>query len=145
MSDLHVLFQVDGADYVLPASDVVHMESFGGATRVPGTAPWVAGLVQIRGRVVPVVDLRARFGLPPIERGLDARVVVVQRGERLVGLLVDAAREVVPVDRDELRDPPEVLARTSHGFVRAVGPAGKRLVMSIDVDAVLGEERLHGD
>ena len=70
------------------------MESFAGATPVPGAPPYVAGLVQVRGRVVPVVDLRARFGLPAAEPTLDTRIVVAQHGERTVGLLVDSAREV---------------------------------------------------
>lgn len=64
MSVLHVVFKVDGAEYVLPAADVLQMESFTGATPVPGAAPHVAGLVQVRGRVIPVVDARLRFGLP---------------------------------------------------------------------------------
>ena len=83
---LHVVFRVGDADYAVPASDVVQMESFTGATRVPGTAPHVAGLIQIRGRVVPVVDVRVRFGLPPAERTLDSRVVVVRDGAREVAL-----------------------------------------------------------
>ena len=63
--------------------------------RCPGAAAVRRGLVQVRGRVVPVVDLRARFGLPAIAPTLDSRVVVVQSGERTVGLLVDSAREVL--------------------------------------------------
>ena len=93
MSVLHVVFKVDGAEYALPAADVLQMESFTGATPVPGAPSHVAGLVQVRGRVIPVVDARARFGLPPVERTLDSRVVVGQLGDRTVGLLVDSARE----------------------------------------------------
>ena len=73
---LHVLFKVADAEYAIAASDVLHLESYAGATRVPSTAVHVVGLVQIRGRVVPVVDLRSRFGLPPADRTIDSRVVV---------------------------------------------------------------------
>ncbi len=79
MNALHVLFKVAAVDYAMPAADVLQMESFTSATRVPGTPSYVAGLVQIRGRVVPVVDLRARFELPPVTPSLDTRVVVVQQ------------------------------------------------------------------
>lgn len=144
MSVLHVLFKVGDADYVLPASDVVQMESFSGATRVPGTAPFVAGLVQVRGRVVPVVDLRARFGLPAQAPTLDTRVVIVQDDERTVGLLVDSAREVLQLAPDALQPPPAVLANDGHGFVKAVAQAGERLVMLIDFAKVIGEEPIHG-
>jgi len=144
VSALHVLFKVAGSEYVLPAADVLQMESFAGATPVPGTPPYVAGLVQIRGRVVPVVDLRARFGLPSAEQGLDTRIVVVQRGERAVGLLVDIAREVVSIAPETFKPPPEIVAEQAAGFVKAVAQVGGRLVMLIDCDRVIGEGKLHG-
>jgi purine-binding chemotaxis protein CheW len=141
---LHVLFRVGDSDYVLPASDVLQMESFRGATAVPGAASYVAGLVQVRGRVVPVVDLRARFGLPPVEPTLDTRVVVVQREERTIGLLVDSAREVLQIEPDALKAPPEVLRHDGQSFIKAVAKAGERLVMLIDFAKVIGEERDYG-
>ncbi|KYF54465.1 chemotaxis protein CheW [Sorangium cellulosum] len=144
MSDLHVVLRVADTEYAISAAEVLHMESFVGATRVPGTRPYVGGLIQIRGRVVPVVDLRARFGLPTIEPTLDSRVIVVQSGGRTVGLLVDSAREVVNIAADDFRPPPEVMAEESAGFVRAVAKLGKRLVMLVDVGRVIGEEQDHG-
>jgi purine-binding chemotaxis protein CheW len=144
MSALHVLFKVDQADYAVAARDVLHMESFSGATRVPGTPAYVAGLMQIRQRVVPVVDLRARFGLPPQPHTLDSRVVVVQSGTRAVGLLVDSAREVLAIDEESFRPPPEVVSEQAEGFVTRVAQAGSRLVMLIDFEKIIGQETLHG-
>ena len=144
MSELHVVFKVGDAEYVLPADEVLQMESYSGATRVPGTPGYVAGLMQVRGRVVPLVDLRARFGLPAIEPTLDTRVVVVQRGERTVGLLVDSAREVLKLRPEDLKPPPEVVVDQGGGFIKSVAQAGKRLVMLIDFSKVVGKEQLHG-
>ncbi|WP_438010014.1 chemotaxis protein CheW [Sorangium sp. So ce321] len=141
---LHVVLKVADTEYVISAAEVLHMESFTGATRVPGTRPYVSGLIQIRGRVVPVIDLRARFGLPTIEPTLDSRVIVVQSGGRTVGLLVDSAREVVNIAAEELRPPPEVMAEESAGFVRSVAKLGKRFVMLVDVGRIIGEEQDHG-
>jgi purine-binding chemotaxis protein CheW len=140
---LHVLFNVAGSDYVVSAADVLHMESFAGATRVPGTATHVAGLVQIRQRVVPVVDLRVRFGLPALEPTIDSRVVVVQSAQRAIGLLVDSAREVVELADDAFAPPPEVITQQARGFVTSVAQAGPRLLMLIDLQKVIGEEVLH--
>lgn len=145
MSTLHVVFKVAGAEYVIPASEVVQMESFSGATPVPGAPVHVAGLVQVRGRVVPVVDARARFGMPPAERTLDSRVVVGQVGTRTVGLLVDSAREVVKLTPEQLQPPPPLVAEQAKGFVKAVAQVGPRLVMLIDFPRVIGEEKVHGD
>jgi len=145
MSVLHVLFKVGDVDYALSASDVLHMESFTGATRVPGTQPHVAGLVQIRSRVIPVVDLRARFGLPAQEPSLDSRVMVVQCGPRVVGLLADSAREVLHMDSNAFRPTPELITEQAAGYVTSVAQVGERLIMLMDSRKVIGEEVLHGD
>lgn len=150
MTELYVLFGVGEAAYVVLAADVVQMESYEGATPVPGAAPYMAGLVQIRGQVIPVIDLRARFGLPAIERALGTRVVVVRREPRLVGLLVDSAREVVRIDPASFAPPPPVVQAQSQGFVDAIATVHKRLVMRLDLDEVLGRgnderEVRHGD
>jgi purine-binding chemotaxis protein CheW len=140
MSTLHVVFKVAGTEYALPASDVLQMDSYSGATRVPGSRPYVAGIVQIRGAVVPVVDLRMRFGLPPIERTLDSRVVVGRHGDRPVGLIVDSAREVLKLEAEQLQAPPEMVLREARGLVKAVAQLGSRLVMLLDFSKVIGEE-----
>ncbi|MFT3776033.1 MAG: chemotaxis protein CheW [Minicystis sp.] len=149
MSDLHVIFKVEDTEYVLPAADVLQMESFSQATRVPGTAPWVAGLIQIRGRVVPVVDLRARFGMPGVTPTMDTRVVIVQRGGRTVGLLVDSAREVVDIPKEAWRAPPDLVGQDGTSFVRSVAQVKRsgesRLVLLVDFERVIGEERIHGE
>ncbi len=149
MSVLHVLFRVGETDYVLPASDVIQMESFSGATAVPGCAAHVAGLVQIRGRVIPVIDLRTRFGLAPVERTLDARVIVVADGARQVGLLADSARQVLKIDPEAFHAPPELIREQSQGFVNSIARAGSGVVMRIDFKKVIGphgvpEEQSHG-
>ncbi len=144
-AQLHVVFKVGGAEYAMAAADIVQMESFQGATPVPGTSPHVAGVVQLRGRVLPVVDLRARFGLPPAERTLDSRIVVGQDGARAVALLVDCAREIVKLDGGQIEPPPPAVAEDSQGFVKAIARIGPRLIMLIDFHRVIGEEVLHGD
>ncbi len=145
MSELHVLCKVADTEYVLPAADVLQMESFVGATKVPGAAAQVAGLVQIRGRVVPVVDLRVVFGLASISPTLDSRVVVMKTAERVVGLLVDSAREVLKIRGEDFHPPPAVLVQQTDGLVKAVAQVGTRLLMLIDFIKVIGEERDDGD
>jgi purine-binding chemotaxis protein CheW len=140
MSALYVLFKVGDAEYVLPASDVLHMESYAGATFVPGAPEYVVGLMQSRRRVIPVVDLRRRFGLPPVAPTLDSRVVVVQSGERAIGLLADSAREVKHIPAEEFRPPPQLIAEQASGYVTKVAQAGARLLMLVDFHKVIGEE-----
>ena len=144
MSALHVLCKIGDAEYVLPAADVLQMESYTGATKVPGAAEQVVGLVQIRGRVVPVLDMRIVFGLPAVTPTLDSRVVVMKRGERTVGLLVDSAREVLKIPPGDFQPPPPVVVQQTDGLVKGVVQAGNRLLMLIDFTKVIGEEQEHG-
>lgn len=141
---LHVTFRVGSATYAVPADQVLHLESFEGATHVPGAPPYVAGIVHVRGRVVPVVDLRARFGLPATEHSLDRRVVVVQIGTRVAGLLVDSAREVVQIDPAAYEKPPEIIEEQASGFVNGTATAAQRLFLLVDVPRIIGEELSHG-
>jgi len=140
IEDLHVVFRIGDGEYVLPASSVLELESFSGATPVPGAPAYVAGLVQIRGRVIPVVDLRKRFGMPVSERALEQRVIVIEQDGRRVGLLVDTAREVVKLLPDSFRPPPELVVEQASGFVKAVAQLGQRLVMLLDPAWLLTQE-----
>jgi purine-binding chemotaxis protein CheW len=140
MNTLYVLFKVADAEYALPAADVLHMESYEGATHVPGAPDYVAGLMQVRRRVIPVIDLRRRFGFPSVAPSLDSRVVVVQAGERAVGLIADSAREVKHISAEDFRLPPELVTQQSAGYVTKVAQAGARLLMLIDFRKVIGEE-----
>ena len=142
MNGLHVVFKVGDGNYALSAEEVLQLEAFEGVTPVPGAPHHVAGVVQSRGRVVPVVDLRARFRLPAIERTMDSRIILVTVEDRVVGLLVDSAREVITLPPSEITAPLRLVAERSDGFVRSVARASGRLLMLIDTRNVIGGEPL---
>lgn len=144
MSALYIVLEVADAAYILPASDVRELETYSGATPVPAAAPFVAGVVHIRGRVVPVVDLRRRFGLPPLERTLETRVVVTEVGDRLVGLVADRARELLRQTTD-IKPPPRVIADQTQGFVAGIVELDKRIYLLLDLDRIIGEEQDNGE
>lgn len=137
---LYVIFKVGEAEYALAASSIFQMESFTGATAVPGTPPFVIGIVHVRGRIVPLVDLRLRFGLVPGPPVLENRVVVGLCGERLVGLLVDSGREVLKISPAQFQPPPRLLDDHAGGFIEAVAQVGTRVIMLVDFAKVIGEE-----
>ncbi|HUS33369.1 MAG TPA: chemotaxis protein CheW [Kofleriaceae bacterium] len=143
MTKLHVAFKVGTAEYIISSDHVVHLEAYAGATRVPGAPEFVAGLVQVRGKLVPVVDLRTRFGLAPGEQTIDSRVIVVKVGTRTAGLLVDSARDVLRIDEEKFEEPPEMVRDQANGFVRAVTTQANRLLFVVDVPRVIGEEIAH--
>ena len=140
---LHIAFRVGGGEYAVDAREVLHLETFTEATHVPGAPAFVAGLVQVRGKLVPVVDLRTRFGVGTAERTLDNRVIVVKVGARVAGLLVDSAREIVQLDETKFEPPPELVGDQAAGFIKAVAASAQRLLLVVDVPRVIGEEVSH--
>ena len=141
MSTLHLAFRVGAAEYVLPATDVLNLESFEArSTEVPGAAAWVHGLVHVRGRVLPLLDLRRRVGLPPAtpEEQRTARIIVVEHDSRVVALLADSAREVLKLEPSGFQPPPEVVREGTAGFVRSVTIHKDRMLMMLDLSQVLG-------
>lgn len=139
---LYVIFKVGDAEYALAADSIFQMESFSGATAVPGTPPFVIGVVHVRGRIVPLIDLRIRFGLKPGPAVLENRIVVGLCGERLVGLLVDSGREVLKISPAQFLPPPRILDDHAGGFIKAVAQVGARVIMLVDFAKVIGEESL---
>jgi purine-binding chemotaxis protein CheW len=111
---------------------------------VPGAPPFVIGIVHVRGRIVPLVDLRLRFGLVPSPPVLENRIVVGVHGERVVGLLVDSGREVLKLAPSQFQAPPTLLANEAGGFIEAVAQVGKRIIMLVDFAKVIGEEHVDG-
>lgn len=136
---LHVVFRLAGNEYALPVDAVLQMETFSGATFVPGAPSYVAGIVTVRGLIVPVIDVRARFGLPPAALTLDSRIIVSECAGRVVALLVDSAREVLKLDLEKHQPAPGIVAEQASGFVHSVHSLGQRLLLLVDLPKILGE------
>jgi purine-binding chemotaxis protein CheW len=133
----YILFSVAGTTYALPTTDVRHMEMIDNITRVPNAPSFVDGVVFSRGQVVPVVNLRARFGFERAPFDLRTRLVVVQSGGRVLGLVVDAAREFVSIPPDAVQPPHEALAGMSGRYVEGIASIGDRLILLLNLDRIL--------
>ena len=133
----YILFTVAGTTYALPSGDVQHMEMIENITRVPNAPSFVDGVVFSRGQVVPVVNLRARFGFERAPYDLRSRLIVVVSGGRMIGLIVDAAREFVNIAPDAIQPPHEALAGMSGRYVEGIASIGDRLVLTLNLSRIL--------
>src|SRR4051812_45465621 len=133
----YILFTVAGTTYALPSGDVRHMELIEDITRVPNAPGFVDGVVFSRGQVVPVVNLRARFGFDRAPFDVRSRLIVVQAGARLIGLVADAAREFVSIPADAIHPPNEALAGMSGRYVEGIASLGERLILVLSLDRIL--------
>jgi purine-binding chemotaxis protein CheW len=132
----YILFELAGTAYAVPSAAVERMEMVEHVTPVPNAPGYVDGVVFSRGRVVPAVNLRRRFGFAPAEYGPQTRLIVVSQGDRLVGLIVDSARSFVTIAADAVQPPPEGLA-TSGNYLAGVATVADRVVLVLDVAEVL--------
>src|ERR1044072_9753729 len=102
-----MLFELAGTTYGVLSSFVQQIEMIDDVAPVPNAHPAVEGVVLVRGQVIPALNLRTRFGFERIERELRSRLVVINTGKRVVGLVVDTARELLKVPAGAIEPPPE--------------------------------------
>jgi purine-binding chemotaxis protein CheW len=108
-------------------------------TPLPGAGSHVAGLINLRGRIVTVVDLGARLGLDPVASLPDHGVVIVEHGGRLVGLAVDEVSRIVDVDPAALDDSAQAMRalRFERGYLRGIGETGGEVFVAVDPDRII--------
>jgi purine-binding chemotaxis protein CheW len=115
-------------------------------TGVPNSAAFVEGVVFSRGRVVPAINMRARFGMPRAERDLKTRLLVVNAGGRTVGLLVDSCREFLTIPASSVQPPGDALRATSAQYIAGVATLGDRIIVILDLEPLLSpDDRLQPD
>lgn len=116
-------------------------------TAVPDAPECIEGVINLRGKIISIVDLRKRFGETQIEASRKNRILVAEIDNKMVGLIVDAASEVIRLPESEIEAPPEVFEESDVKYVTGVGKLNGRLVILIDLTKILqkGELRRLGD
>lgn len=132
-----VTCRLDEEIFAVTVDQVQEILRVGELTRVPHAPFPVRGVTNMRGQVLPVVDLRRRLGLQEIELGEDHRIMVVDSRNRLIGLLVDGVEEVTEIDRLKIEDPPEDVMTDQSYYLVGVIHRGEDLIILLDADRVL--------
>lgn len=145
--DLHIVgFRVGTETFGVPISLVHEIVRVPQITAVPDSPDCVEGVINLRGRIVPVVDLRKRFGETTITSHKKNRILVAEIEGKMVGLIVDAASEVLKIPPSEVEAPPNVFDEGDVNYVTGVGKLKGRLIIMIDMAKILqrGELRRVG-
>jgi purine-binding chemotaxis protein CheW len=119
------------------SDDIEHLEMLNHVTPVPNAPGFVDGVTSVRGRVVPVVNLRAKFGFERQAADLRTRLIVVRAAGRSLGLLVDTAREFATIPESSVQPPPTGLADISTQYLRGMAHLGDRLVLVLDIEELI--------
>ncbi|MBM3132566.1 MAG: chemotaxis protein CheW [Chloroflexi bacterium] len=136
-----VVFRLAGGSYGVKIVKVNGIERMQEIVKVPKTADYVEGIINLRGKVIPVVNLRKIFSLPEAETTRDTRIVVVSMKDQRIGCLVDAVTEVLRIPVDSVEPPaPMVAARGNSNYLRGVAKLANRMILLLDLDKVLALE-----
>lgn len=135
-----ILFELAGTTYGVRSRSVQQIEMIDDVASVPNAHPAVEGVALVRGQVIPALNLRTRFGFDRIERSLRSRLVVINTGSRVVGMIVDTAREFIKISPESIESPPEALTGLSGKYLEGVATIGERPVLILNLDAVLDLE-----
>ncbi|MFE8699097.1 chemotaxis protein CheW [Cytobacillus sp. FJAT-54145] len=138
-----IVFQLKGKEYAIPVSQVRSIEKVQHITRVPSTSPFVKGVINLRGVVTPIIDLRRRFDIDEEHYSESTRVIIVALENMEVGLIVDAANDVIDVKTTSIEPPPEVVGVTEAEYINGVVKIEKRLLILIDLVKVLNPEEVN--
>lgn len=107
-------------------------------TMVPRAPEFIEGVINLRGKVIPVVNMRARFNKPEHKPDSSTRIVVMELGQKIVGFLVDGVSEVLRIPETTVEDPPPVVAGIGSEYIRGIGKLDNRLLILLDLDHLLG-------
>lgn len=137
-----VSFELDGEEYGIDVLGVREIIRLPAITRMPNTAAYVDGIINLRGAVVPIISLRRRFSLSEVEAGRSSRILVMESGPgNLTGFVVDAVSEVIRIYASEIQPPPTVASSAvAQECITGIVNHGERLLVVLELERLLGNE-----
>ena len=133
-------FRLAQEEYGIEITKVQEIILLGEITRVPQTPDYIKGLINLRNMVIPIVELRLRFGLPQEEPTDETRIMVVNVHGKTIGIIVDAVSEVLRIAKDQIAPPPPTVAGLGREYLTGLIKLDERLLILLDIDHLLTQE-----
>jgi purine-binding chemotaxis protein CheW len=140
--DKYLTFKIADEEFAIPIGHVIEIVGIQKITEVPDMPAFVKGVINLRGKVIPVMDVRLRFHLEAVEYDDRTCVVVVSVGETTIGLVVDTVSEVVDIPEGNISPPPRFSSSGSGRYVSGMGKIGDAVKIIIDVQRLLRDEEI---
>lgn len=134
-----VIFRLASEEYALPITKVQEINRLAPITQMPQTPPFVEGIINLRGRIIPVLDLRKRFQLAVNEHSEDSRIIIVEVGGQTVGVIVDAVAEVIRLGAAQVEPPPPSFMLDAQ-YIQGIGKVDNRLLILLEIDRIITTE-----
>ncbi|MRH42281.1 chemotaxis protein CheW [Aquibacillus halophilus] len=137
-----IIFQLKNEEYAISVQQVGSIERMQHITRVPQTSEFVKGVINLRGVVTPIIDLRKRFGIEESEFTDSTRIIIVYIDGLEVGLIVDAAYDVIDIPQSAIEPPPEVIGTVDVDYIEGVAKVDSRLLILLNMKEVLSSKEV---
>jgi len=141
-SNRFLTFYLEEEVYGVHISDVKEIIAMMKTTPVPKTPKFIQGVMNLRGNIIPVVDMRLKFDMPSIPAHMYTAIVIIKLGEKQIGFIVDKVEEVINVEEEHLSIPPEFGGHINTKFIKNMAQYKQKVVMILDLLALFGEEEL---
>ena len=135
-----VVFVMENEEFACGINNVREVLKMIRVTPLPRSLDFVEGVINMRGDVIPVIDLRKRFGLPEAERTDESRIIIVEVEDRMVGLIVDSVTEVIRLMEKQIQDAPSQVAGGRTDLIMGVGKIEQRMLIILNLDRILTSE-----
>jgi len=135
-----VVFRLGNEEYGVPITQVKEINRLTTATKVPKSPVFIEGIINLRGQIIPIIDMKKRFDLVYNEYTADARVIVIQIGQQTFGIEVDAVSEVLRINTGNIEKAPSIVSGIDARYITGVAKVGERLLIILDLDKLLSEE-----
>jgi len=135
-------FKIENEEFGLEIQKVQEINRVSEITRVPRTPEFILGVINLRGKVIPVINMRTRFGFndKPVDR--DSRIIVLELQDRVIGILVDSVTEVIRLESGTIEPPPNFATNIGTDYISGVGKLSDRLIVLLDIDKVFTSEQV---
>jgi purine-binding chemotaxis protein CheW len=132
-----VSFKLGSEEYGVDIAQVQEINRMVAITHVPRAPQFMEGVINLRGQLIPIIDLRARFGMPRAEHTKNTRIVVTEIGAKRVGMVVDSVSEVLRLETQHIEDAPEMITGVDTEYIRGVGKIEDRLIILLDLARII--------
>ncbi|WP_062047967.1 chemotaxis protein CheW [Bacillus sp. JCM 19034] len=132
-----IVFQLGDEEYAIEVDYIQSIERMQPVTRIPRTFPFVTGVMNLRGVITPIINLRTRFGLQEKEYDDSTRILVIHQDEMEMGFIVDGANDVIDVPVEKIEPTPEVVGGVEAEYLRGVVKIEKRLFTLLNLEKVI--------
>ncbi|SHK21443.1 purine-binding chemotaxis protein CheW [Geosporobacter subterraneus DSM 17957] len=136
----YVIFKLGSEEYGVDIMTVREITELKETTKIPDTPNFIEGVINLRGSVVPVINLKKRFTLEETTINKNSRIIIVTIGEKQIGFIVDDASQVMTLKEEDIENPPEIIAGVDRRYIVGIGKREEKIIILLDLIAVFSED-----